>query len=242
MLAEKKQILIVDDSPPDIQLLMKNLKDDYAIVVATTGEKALEIVSKDSKPCVILMDVMMPGMNGYETCEKIKAQDETKHIDVIFVSAHDTIAEKMAGYEAGGTDYVIKPISPTELLKKIDIAISNQLIRKELVSENKVAMETAMTALYSSGEIGVVLEFLRKSFAVDGVIGLAELLIETMVSGYQLEISVQIRTDFGEFNYGSNGPVAELEQELLRRLKNSNRIIEKNRRLIVNYDKPRFIS
>ena len=91
MSLDKKRVLIVDDSPEDIQIVMENLKDKYAILVATNGLKGLEIASADPKPDVILMDVMMPEMNGYEVCQKLKGNSDTQNIDVIFVSAHDTV-------------------------------------------------------------------------------------------------------------------------------------------------------
>ena len=107
-------VLIVDDSPSDIQVLLTNLQDEFKLAVAKSGEKALGIV-KDIQPDVVLMDVAMPGMDGHETCARIKALDVGEDIEVIFVSANDTVDEKLKGYDAGAADYLIKPVEPDEL-------------------------------------------------------------------------------------------------------------------------------
>ena len=129
MSSDKRKILVVDDSAEDIHFLLENLKHDYAVIAATNGEKALEMASGEASPDVILMDVEMPGMNGYETCRLIKNTDATRNIDVIFVSAHDSTEEKLAGYDAGASDYLIKPVSPAELLNKVKLAIKNREIQ-----------------------------------------------------------------------------------------------------------------
>src|SRR3990167_3842 len=106
----KPTLLVIDDSPVEIQLIIENLKHNYAIQVATSGEKALQKLGSDLIPDLILLDVHMPGLDGYDTCRRIKSNPTTQDIDVIFVSAHDTTEEKMAGYDACASDYVIKPV------------------------------------------------------------------------------------------------------------------------------------
>jgi len=234
MSAEKNRILIVDDSPDDIHFLMENLKDDYAVLAATSGEKALEILAKQPAPNVILMDVMMPGMDGYDTCRRIKSDPHTKDVDVIFVSAHDSTDEKLAGYEAGGSDYVIKPFSPSELLQKVQLAINNRQREHALEKEKTSAIETAMTAMTSAGELGVVLEFLRHSFTISNITDLAQHVVEAMAR-YSLQCSVQMRSAAETINISSSGPASPLEQELLSRLSDQGRIMEHGRRLILNF-------
>ncbi len=234
MSSDKSRILIVDDSPEDIHFLMENLKDDYAVVVATSGEKALEMMAKQPAPDVILMDVMMSGMDGYETCRRIKSDPHTKDADVIFVSAHDSIDEKLAGYEAGGSDYVIKPFLPSELVQKVQMSISNRQLQHALEKEKAFAMDTAMTAMTSAGELGVVLEFLRHSFTITNIADLAQQVVEAM-SRYSLQSSVQIRSTIGLININNSGPASPLEQELLTRLSNQGRIMAHGARLILNF-------
>ncbi len=230
----KKHILIVDDSPGDIQFLMENLKDKYAILVATSGAKALELAVHEPKPEVVLMDVMMPEMDGYETCRRLKENEETQGIDVIFVSANDTTEEILKGYDTGGRDYIVKPVRPEELMQKVDLAIDDNRKRHEASSEKQYAMDAAMAAIMDSGELGCVVGFLRNSFELNDISSLAKSIVEA-TDGFGLSSSVQLRSEWEIVNEGSGAQVAPLEKELLMRLKDSGRIIEKDKRLILNY-------
>ena len=234
MSADKKRVLVVDDSADDIQFIMESLKGEFAVLVATNGKKALELASKDPKPDVILMDVMMPEMDGYEACCKLKEDSATQDIDVIFVSAHDTTEEKLAGYGAGGSDYLIKPVQHEELLEKVRLAISNKESRDETVSDKNMAFKTAMTAMTSAGELGVVLEFLRNSYSINDISALAILIVDSLEK-YELKTSVQLRTYNNVIHYGSKEHLPPLEEELLKRLKDDGRILEFGIRAIFNF-------
>ena len=230
----QRRILIVDDSADDIRILMENLKQDYAVLAATSGEKALERAGQEPRPDVILLDVAMPGMDGYETCRRLKADESTRDLDVIFVSAHDTPGEKLAGYDAGGDDYLIKPVQPDELRRKVARAIQNRDARQAITDEKKMAMETAMTALTNIGEQGVVLDFMRRSFSVGTLQELANLVAETTMS-FGLESSVQIRSARALIHASSSGRVSPLEEELLTRLADAGNIRSSGARLLLNY-------
>jgi len=233
-MTDKDQILIVDDSTDDIHFVLENLKQDYAVLVATSGEKALEMVAKEPRPDVILMDVEMPGMNGYDTCRLIKNSPETSAIDVIFVSAHDSTEEKLAGYDAGGSDYLIKPVQTSELLQKVKLAIKDKEIRAAAEADKTMAMETAMTAISSAGEQGVVVNFMKNSFSATNVEALARLVVEA-TSNYGLESSVQLRTAAGSVNASSREPMPPLEQEMLSKLKDVGRLKESGARFVGNF-------
>ncbi|MDH4274085.1 MAG: response regulator [Gammaproteobacteria bacterium] len=231
---EKKTILIVDDSPDDIHILVENLKDKYAILAATSGEKALDTAAKSPKPNVILLDVSMPGLDGYETCRRLQSQPSTKDIDVIFVSANDTIQEKLNGYEAGGVDYLIKPVESAELLKKIALVIKMRETQNQWAQQNALATQTAMTAISNVGEQGIVIDFMRRSFGINTIPELLTLIVEAH-SSYGLSTSAQARAFDETYNISSSGPTSALEKELLFRLKDSGRIKESGARLIANF-------
>lgn len=241
MTEEKRRILLVDDSPDDIHILMENLKPDYALMAATSGEKALALATRSPQPDVVLLDVSMPGMNGYETCRRLKSDPTTCNLAVIFVSAHDSTEEKLAGYEAGGSDYLIKPVQHSELLQKVKLAIKNLDSTREVEAQKRFAVSTAMTALTSAGEQGVVLDFMRKSFAVKNIERLARLIVEASDT-LGLGCSVQIRTDNHVINVGSIEPVPPLEQELMQRLKDSGRILESGKRFFSNFGKISYLA
>ncbi len=107
--AGHKKILIVDDQPENIHILIENLECEYEILFATSGEKALEIVLSGQRPDLILLDIMMPGMDGYEVCSKLKANTELTDIPVIFVTSQGQEADETTGFHLGAVDYIIKP-------------------------------------------------------------------------------------------------------------------------------------
>jgi len=229
----KPRVLIVDDSRGDIRIVNENIKSQYTTLAATNAEKALEIAEKSPQPDVILMDVEMPGMNGYEACQKLKANPLTANIDVIFISAHDTVEEIIAGYDAGGTDYLTKPIEPLELKRKIEITVENQRLRHAIFDEKSNVEKAAMTAMTNSGEQSVVIEFLRSCHNAQKIEDLAEMIVTT-VDKYELNNAVQIHAPDRVVDRASNNCIVPLEQELLMRLKDHSRIIEKGHRAIFN--------
>lgn len=105
----KASVLIVDDMPANIQLLAEALKSDYRIRVANQGTKALEIARSDTPPDLILLDIMMPGMDGYEVCQKLKENEATSAIPVIFVTAKSGVEDEAHGLNLGAVDYITKP-------------------------------------------------------------------------------------------------------------------------------------
>jgi diguanylate cyclase (GGDEF)-like protein len=113
-----KKILIVDDTPANITILGDLLKDKYEIIVATEGESAIEI-ARNALPDLILLDIMMPGIDGYSVCRTLKQIEETSHIPVIFITARNDTNSIVEGFEAGGIDYIAKPFNPLELNARI---------------------------------------------------------------------------------------------------------------------------
>ncbi|WP_207707019.1 diguanylate cyclase domain-containing protein [Heliorestis acidaminivorans] len=110
--SEKQSILIVDDSRTNIMALAELLKDEWAIKIANNGATALRIAESKSPPDLILLDVMMPEMDGYEVCKRLKESPITKDIPVIFVTAMDSLENEEFGLSLGAIDYITKPISP----------------------------------------------------------------------------------------------------------------------------------
>lgn len=108
----KQKILVVDDTPANIQILMETLKDEFAIVAAVTGQKALQMAAADPVPDLILLDIMMPGLDGYQVCEKLKADEKTRDIPVIFVTAMTDEENEQKGLDLGAVDYITKPFQP----------------------------------------------------------------------------------------------------------------------------------
>jgi len=117
--ADRKKVLIVDDTPENIQVLMAILNNDYLIIAARNGEKALVLAKMDPVPDLILLDVRMPGMDGFEVCEKLKSDAKTCGIPVIFVTTMAAEEDERKGRALGAVDYITKPYSPTLLKASI---------------------------------------------------------------------------------------------------------------------------
>lgn len=118
-LAQKPTILLVDDTPDNIALLSALLKDRYRLKVATNGAKALQIASAVPHPDLILLDVMMPEMDGHEACRRLKAAPETAAIPVIFLTSRTEPEDEAVGLSLGAVDYITKPISPSMVLERV---------------------------------------------------------------------------------------------------------------------------
>jgi putative two-component system response regulator len=114
-----KTLLIVDDSPVNIAVLKGVLSTDYKVKVALNGEKVLQICSSASPPDLILLDIMMPEMDGYEVCRRLKSRKQTKDIPVIFVTAKGGVVDETLGFEVGAIDYIAKPVSPPIVLARV---------------------------------------------------------------------------------------------------------------------------
>ena len=109
----KASILVVDDSPENLQVISTVLKQDYKVKVAINGERALALANSAEPPDLILLDVMMPGMDGYEVCARLKQDPITARIPVLFVSSRDDEEDEARGLSLGAIDYIVKPIRPS---------------------------------------------------------------------------------------------------------------------------------
>jgi putative two-component system response regulator len=126
-LIAKKTVLLVDDSPDNLVLMNDLLKDLYKVKVANSGEKALRIATTGQPPDVVLLDVMMPEMDGYEVCRRLKANAATRNVPIIFLTAKSEVEDEKLGLDLGAVDYITKPISPPITLARV----RNHLMLKE---------------------------------------------------------------------------------------------------------------
>jgi phosphoserine phosphatase RsbU/P len=131
----QKLILIVDDTPLNIGVISGALKDSYKTKVATNGEKALALASAEEKPDLILLDIMMPGMDGYEVCSRLKSDPATREIPVIFLTGQTAAEDETRGFEVGAVDYVHKPFSPAVVKARVRSHIFLREARAQLASQ-----------------------------------------------------------------------------------------------------------
>lgn len=129
-LPESKTLLIVDDSEANVAILLE-LLSDYDLLVALDGESALEMLAEE-KVDLVLLDILMPGIDGYETCRRIKAQPELSAIPVVFITAETTPEAIDKAYEIGAVDYINKPFKPREVMVRVDNHLTLQTLRQQL--------------------------------------------------------------------------------------------------------------
>ncbi len=144
--AEAKTVLLVDDAPANIQIVNSILKGTYKIQIATSGEKALKIANQSPPPDLILLDVMMPEMDGYEVCSRLKSAANTRDIPVIFLTGQTETDDETRGFEVGAVDYIHKPFSPAVVKARVHTHLVLRGIREQLASQLliiKQEMETA---------------------------------------------------------------------------------------------------
>ena len=138
----KATILVVDDTPDNLALMNNLFKDNYKVKIANGGEKALQIAASDAPPDLILLDIMMPGMDGYEVCRRLKRDPRTMNIPVIFLTAKTEAESEEHGLELGAVDYIAKPISPPIVMARV----KNHLALKamtDFLQEKNVELEHA---------------------------------------------------------------------------------------------------
>jgi serine phosphatase RsbU (regulator of sigma subunit) len=132
---QKQTVLLVDDAPANIQIVNSILKDIYKIRIATSGAKALELANMTPPPDLILLDVMMPDMDGYEVCTQLKLGQETRDIPVIFLTGQTHVDEETRGFDVGAVDYIHKPFSPAVVKARVQTHLVLRGVREQLAKQ-----------------------------------------------------------------------------------------------------------
>jgi adenylate cyclase len=169
------RILVVDDTPSNLQMLSATLKDKgYQVSVATSGGQALEWVTR-VRPDLILLDVMMPEMDGFETCRRLKATDATNDIPVIFLTARTDTADIVRGFELGAVDYVAKPFNTHELLARVNTHLTIDRLHRENERLLLSILPASIAARLKSGEEGIADHFPEASVLFADIVGFTTL-------------------------------------------------------------------
>src|SRR5262245_32928432 len=146
------RILIVDDAKSNVDVLVEALRGEYKLSVALSGESALRIIEK-SPPDLVLLDIVMPGMDGYEVCRRLRASEETRDIPGLFLRSLADVAHKARGFEAGGNDYLTKPFEVLEVKARVRSLLKakaySDAVKEKMASELRIAREIQLGILPS---------------------------------------------------------------------------------------------
>jgi putative two-component system response regulator len=147
--------MVVDDTPENIDVLRGVLRDHYKVKAAVNGEQALRIAEKEGRLAMVLLDIMMPGMDGYEVCRRLKANPVTAKIPVIFITAKNQEEDERQGLELGAVDYITKPISPSLVLARVRTHLAlfnqNQLLEQKVRERTAELMDTRLEVIRRLG-------------------------------------------------------------------------------------------
>lgn len=227
------RVYVVDDDLPILELLREVLADGCTVECFASAEACLARVA-EVKPQLFVVDVLMPGIDGYALCRRLKDDWDTESIPVVFMSASDDIETRLQCYGAGGDDFIIKPFMPAEIRLKVAVAQRLFASKQALHEQAGYAQRTAMSAMTSMGELGVVLQFLRQSFACRTALEVAEALLAAMRQ-YDLHAAVQVRSDGQVLSLSDNGRDVPLEVSVLNHVGSAGRIFQFKSRCVFNY-------
>lgn len=154
MLTDMKTLLLVDDEPANLQVLRNILSDQYRLLFAKDGERALEL-ARSEQPDLILLDVMMPGMTGYSVCETLKTESRTRNIPVIFVTALSGSEDETRGFALGAVDYIAKPVNAAIVRARVKTHLSLVRIDELVKTRLSVVQRLGRAAEYKDNETGL---------------------------------------------------------------------------------------
>jgi sigma-B regulation protein RsbU (phosphoserine phosphatase) len=146
----ESRVLVVDDSEANVDVLVQALRDEYKLSVAMDGETALRAIEKNP-PDIVLLDIMMPGIDGYEVCRRIRANEAWRDVPVMFLSSLEDARDKARGFEAGGNDYVTKPFEPLEVRARVGSLLRSKAyadaVKEAMARDLRIAREIQMGIL-----------------------------------------------------------------------------------------------
>jgi class 3 adenylate cyclase len=151
----KNSVLVVDDNPENIDLLGSILHQDHKIKVALNGNKALKIAGSENPPDIILLDIEMPGMDGYEVCRRLKADPQTRDIPIIFVTAKSDESDETKGFEIGAVDYITKPFSPPIVQARVKTHLALKMMRQRVEDAFGRHVHPSVAELILSGRLNM---------------------------------------------------------------------------------------
>ena len=216
-------------------MIKKELQHKYEIYGASDGVSGIE-KANDILPDIILLDVEMPHMNGYEVCEQLKHNDSTKDIPIIFLSSLNNLRARMLGYEAGAVDFIIKPFIAGELIAKIDSLVEIMNKSTGFSEDAKRANEVAFSAMRNSSELSLIVKFIEQSYSINSLEILAQNFFN-LSNHFELNCSLMFISEQKRSFYGCNNSICSaLETEVISTIYDKGgRFIDFGCRTQINY-------
>lgn len=227
-------VFAVDDDPMIQDVLCTMLSPSYEITAFDSAE-ACHAAMGSVQPDCLLLDVGLPGMDGYQFCRALKDGDDTRHIPVTFISSHDTIDSRLKGYDAGGEDFIVKPFEPEELLRKLKVAENVVQARRSLQEQVQASDELSTIALASMSDSGIVLQYMSQLIGWHDEKEIAAGTLD-LLRRFSLDGVVQTRLGSRTHTLSSGGVDLPLEVSILNHVRTLDRIFEFRTRGVYNFE------
>ena len=231
-MTDKAFILCVDDEPINVTIMEEILAEQYQIECVSSGQACLELIEQ-RRPDLVLLDVNMPDMDGLETCEILRNSAATSDVPVIFVSALATETELLAGYQAGGDDYITKPFSEDILQRKIEIVLEAESRKRKLLEVADNTVQAFVRNQSSMGELDMVVNFLHDCFKQTEFHGLSKVVFNCL-GRLQLDSSLIFIVDPEPLYWFSDDIDRPMERQILLNLNSQDRIVKFGMRMAIN--------
>lgn len=225
-------VLTIDDDEFIHDIIQEALEDACQVVSIRDGKEALAAFIA-MPPDLVICDVEMPGVDGYDVCQSIRATKHGEHVPVLFLSGKDSIEDRLRGFEAGGDDYMTKPFKLPLLVAKVKHLLSLAQQRRELVLNASSASNAAFAAMASMSEMGQLLQVLREINASTDY----QMLVDTILSGigaFGLEGTTRVYTADGPLIYTSKGPASPLDVSVINHMSTMDKIVQFKSRLSIS--------
>lgn len=227
-------LLIVDDDAVARMIALESLAGETDLVCRECADGEAMLAALAATPAdLVLLDIEMPGMDGITACRAMRAAGHAA-TQVMFVSVHNDLETRLAAYDAGGNDFIVKPYEPAELRRKVAVARQIAACRAGLTQQVQEAARTAFTAMSAMGEMGSVLDTLRAFSSCETPAALAQKLLSG-TQAFGLEGFVELRTAEGRLCDAWHGQCTPLECSILEHASSMDRLFQFRDRLVVNY-------
>lgn len=227
-------IFVIEDDKTMRLILESELSEKHSVEIFDSGEGCLNRLSQ-KQPSLFLIDVGLPGINGYDLCRQFKQIPSLAETPVMFVSNYDKLDDVLAGYDAGGEDYIVKPFDLELLKRKVENLLRIEQNKKTVIERAKSSDELAALVMANLDEYAVLIRFLRSLNDCDHPRSLSNLLFG-LLQGYGLEAVIQFRLPGLEFTTSKEGENRPLEMAVISHIRSMDRIFEFKKRAAYNYD------
>ncbi|MEW6991925.1 PleD family two-component system response regulator [Colwelliaceae bacterium 6441] len=229
------KILVIDDDKFIHKVISRALEPvGFEVEYAFDGDSGID-QALAKKPDIILLDVEMPGANGYEVCQRLRNIETLNDVAIVFLSSQSSLRERLQGYEVGADDYLTKPFEKEHLIARLKVLSKYQEERSTLKEQYKLAQKTALSALTGTSEISIVMQFMEKTIRYNSVEEIVEGLIDT-TNKFAIECCLCIPNDSGpNIWHSSDGTISPIEKELVEMSDPTKRFMDFGCRTVVHY-------